>query len=308
MSQHHNNEFDDNNLSELYKQGASEQPSDRISHGILNAAKKQAKLNQSGWNLVEYLLSIISSSRSLAFAAVMVIGISIILQIQFDQPEQIVPQGISDLSNGSPVSKMKSPSDDSLTKPEAITESMESIADSKIAPPQPSVIKQKARSAQPVTPAKKTTSESNRKKSEEARQTMLEKEHLKQRRSQERKERQQKQMMRTPESAFAPAPAISPLLEMTPYQSTMPVCKTLTNKACLTSAICILARQDNQLICRSPDNHCENGFVQFDRQEEQCIQKDNCKFIKSECECDTSETCSCSNNTPPSCKLSETAE
>ena len=71
MSQHHNDEFEDNNLSDLYKRGANEKPSDQLSHGIVNAAKQQAKLNQSGWNLIEYLMSIISSSRSLAFAAVM---------------------------------------------------------------------------------------------------------------------------------------------------------------------------------------------------------------------------------------------
>lgn len=313
MSQHHNDEFDDKRLSDLYKQGATEKPSGHISHGILSAAKKQAKLNKTGWNLVEYLIGLISSSRSLAFAAVMVIGISIILQIQFDQPEQIVPQGISDISNGLPVTKMKSHSEENIADPEAVSRSLDSVSDNETTPSKPSLSKQRAKSSQPAKPAKKTyeqtLNELNRKKSEEAKQRMVERERLMQKRSQQKKERQQKQMMQAPESAFAPAPAISPLFEMTPSQlMTTPVCENLSNKACLSSANCILALQTDELICRKTKNHCEKDFVQIEMQEKQCGQKENCQYKKSNCDCDLNETCSCNNNTPPSCESIEVVE
>ena len=312
MTQHPNDEFDDNKLSDLYKQGAAEKPSDHINHRILSAAKQHANLNQSGWNLVEYLISLISSSRSLAFAAVMVIGISLILQIQFDQPEQIVPQGISDISNGAPVTKMKSRSEESISEPETFSESLDSASDFEIAPLKPSLNKQRTKSSQPAKPAKKTyeqtINESNRKKSEEAKRRMFERDRLMQQQTQQKKEKQQKQMMQAPESAFAPAPVMSPLFKMTPSQIATPVCDNLTNKACLSSANCILALQGDKLICRPPNNHCEKDLVQFDMQEKQCEQKENCQYKESKCDCDINETCTCNNNTPASCELIEHVE
>ena len=313
MSQHHNDEFDDKRLSDLYKQSATEKPSDHISRGILSSAKQHARSNKSGWGPIANLISILSSSRSLAFTAVMVIGISIILQIQFDQPEQIVPQGISEFSNGAPISKMKSRSAESITEPETFSESMDSVSDTELTPSESSLKKQKVRTPQPEKPVKKTYKptfdESNRKIAEEAKQRMLERDRLMQQHSQQKKERQEKQMMQTPESAFSPAPIASPLLEMTPSQLTTTAdCENLTNKACLSSANCILATQENTLICRIANDHCEKDFVQFHMHEKQCELKDNCQYKKSDCDCGVNETCTCDNNSPPSCELIEDAE
>lgn len=313
MSQHHNDEFDDKRLSDLYQQGATEKPSDHITHNILATAKQHARSNKSAWGPIENLISLLSSSRSLAFAAVMVIGISIILQIQFDQPEEIVPQKMSDLSNGMPVAKMKSRSEKNITESETASESIDSVSDIELAPSGSFPDKQKIRPAQSQTPAKKThestVNQSNRKIVEETKQRMLERDRLIQQRSQQKKERQKMQLMQTPESVFSPAPALSPLLEMAPSQSmTTPACNNLTNKACLSSANCTLTRKENTLICRTSIAHCEKDFVQLDMYKEQCEIKNNCKYNKSDCQCDINGSCICSNNTPPSCTLIEDVE
>jgi len=290
MNQHHNDEFDDKKLSDLYRQGATEKPSDNISHKILSAASEQAKLNRSGPNLIEYLINMITSSRSLAFAAVMVIGISIILQIQFDQPEQIVPQSISD---SIPAATMKPDSTEILAEPENFSEPMDSASDLEKS------ISKSLSPAKPVTKAdEKRRNESDRKAQSEAKRRMAEENQLMRQRSQEKKE---KRMMLAPENAFSPAPVISPLT------STLN-CDELTNRACLSSAKCTLSFHDNNLTCQSTVNHCEKGFVQMDMYKEQCEQKTGCQYITGHCNCDADESCSCINDELPSCEPIKRAE
>lgn len=284
-------DINDDKLSELYRHGASETPAARINQRILQASKQHAHSTDRKQSGFEWLIAHLSSSRSLAFAAVMVICISIILQIQFDYPDSMHPEEISDIS---PLANDVMPDHEQLLKEEITTlESTEIKQSSKPAPRSaaPAISRQPA-----VSTAEKQKSISGKK---ELQRASKQKEAERIRALKKRQQSQRERMTAPIESTTMMADSlISPMTLITQQD-----CEELTHAACLASTQCILSTSTDDLVCRNARNICEQGFIQAENLEQLCVKNQACQFIAGHCHCDDKGSCQCENNQPPACQL-----
>lgn len=293
MSQHDNdNEFNDDRLSQLYKKSATETPSEKIKQQLLLAAKQQAESYRSGWNLFEYLLKLMSSSRSLAFAAVMVIGISIILQIQFDQPDELTPTFLDDAANGRLPAEAASPE---------VSLSAEPTQESEEATTQAITRKNSTAPPASISPAKSPAADFFKSESEE-RHTQQQKEKRLKEQQRKQEERKKQRLMLSPESQSTQSRPQA-LYDASSMATVLPDCKTLSDIDCLSSSRCLLVNEDDVLICRETVNLCEENFIQKNNAgAEQCRNQQACEFIAGDCVCKQDGSCKCTDNKPPLCQ------
>lgn len=300
-------EFDDDKLDMLYRLGANESASKSVTNSILSAASKQARINTSRLHIVEYFLQLITSSRSLAFAAVMVIGISIILQIQFDQTDEIIPRLDSELNlqtQPANISKTDSPVDESVSEAAEPVLSL-SPASPAAQSPKPEPAKKMQPAQAPRAPAEPREHLLKQKHIEQMRQkakayqeaTRKQKQELSRRK---KSEAEQKRLLDETPQYFATPPAMDSLQSGSP-QPEASQCINLSESDCLLSANCVLANTDKGLICRVPENACEVSFIQAANSAESCIPEAQCRFIKGDCHCDDADVCHCDEEALPQC-------
>jgi len=277
MSQYNNGDHDDN-LEQLYHHGATETTPEQLNQKILQASKQVINSEENNISFLLILLQHLLSSRGLAFTAVMVIGISVILQIQFEQPNEIMPEVLTELSQPDPVA---APSAELF---EQAAESISSVEDKVVAKP--------AAPAKRKAPAKLEAEKQRvQRLAEEKRsqQALMKK--------QKAQSAQRKMLSQAPATAIAPAHSLISPLQLNTDRS----CSERTQAACLASANCTLVETADRLICREPGNSCEKGFIQATQLAQQCTTKPGCELIPGDCQCDENENCQCKNMQPPRC-------
>jgi len=314
MTEPDNNKHHDEVIASLYQHGSVEQPSDELNKNILNAARKKSD-NIIHWPAKKIFKTLLSS-HSLAVAAVLVISISVILQIQFDYPEEVIlptaeqqlskslsPNSIPKKQNSTDVTSQMSmqPAEEILIESEsqAITRDSEStIVHSPVLKAKPSVRKQEM-------DYKKQQALKHRHYEEIKRES-------KRRRHEEKKRLSEQQKLRQKQKAEyqrSESQRLSALIDSSPTSSLADnkesmlshACEKLSNAECLASTNCILEKDNDSLICRQSKNPCEKGFVQITQPKEQCQIKPECEYISSDCHCDE-HGCQCADNQPPICK------
>jgi len=293
------NKQDDEIIASLYQHGSVEQPSDELDKKILNAARNKSD-NVIRWP-AKKIINTLLSSHSLAVAAVLVLSISIILQIQFDHPEELMsPTAEQQFSHSVPANNIPEKQADiqqgmTDTPPQMSSQPVEEVL-SKSKPKAPvKDLKQSARHSA----ALKEKSLAKKQQREQERRQHIEKQRLRERKRLKRKaERQHSESQRLSAIISSPSPD-SPADSMASI--TDQSCAELSNSKCLESTSCILDKADDTLICREPNNTCEQGFVQIAQSKEQCQMKSECEFISSDCHCDE-YGCQCEDNLPPACK------
>lgn len=299
--------IDDSNnaISSLYKQGSTESPAEHINKAILNKARKQPS------NIIylsfEKIANTISSSKALATAAVFILSISIILQIQFDHPGTISTDDVSQheslLIDSLPnISNNKQPEtllEDSQPLAESPTESIiqskpELLSDSISFDKKPSNI-QKPEKAESIIPApslskKQSSSYTRERKIESDIQQLSGKQKHESYKSRSKLKPRKKRIEKSQSSA------------VTSFSEEIDSCVSLSHHSCLSSKICVLKFNNESLICQNTSNHCEENFIQNMDTSELCLNKENCEYIAANCNCEKNGHCQCENNKTPSCQ------
>ena len=303
------NQRDDDKISSLYKQGSVETPSNRVNKTIQHHARSHSN------NVIalplRQLFNIICSSRTLAVAAVLVISVSIILQIQFDHPSELVPATPEQLleeqlfSNSEPdnisieSSRTPSPSSNEVKSelapvidniPAPVKESPSIANEGAIAP-----IQKKSKQAHPK-PSLNLMAPEKRRAHEEIRKQRLK--NLQQKKQRSMKEKDSFERARKVQRSEVHSQEISKI-DSLPVEN----CPLLNNRACISSLNCSLITVDDALVCNDASNICDKDFSQLLGTQNQCELKESCEFIAGQCECnsDAEGSCSCLDNRPPSC-------
>lgn len=298
----HNEQDDDNKISSLYKQGSIETPAKHINEKILHQAKLSS--NNVIPLSIKRIFTTITSSRSLAIAAVLIIGVSVVLQIQFDHFDEIMPTStetyldeqilLENLSTDNTKRLLSAPAQTA----EAFNDNEEmSTLNSNITnTPKKSVPKPSMKTYKPTA---KTESEAKAKYDRQRHEHYLklkqkrEQEQRLERKSQDKEELLKKRLEKIPSTA----------LGISSLSSDLDNCNNFSNKECFASSICTLSVSNNKLNCQQAKNHCEQDFSQSDDSIESCQKKDQCEYIVSTCQCNTNGSCECEDNTPPACLL-----
>lgn len=301
-----NNPPDDKKISSLYTQGSKETPAKHINENILNHARSQTDnvIHLSFKQVIETL----TSSRSLAVAAVLVIGISIILQIQFKYPDTLLPPVTEKLSDSELL--FENTYSDNLEDLQGMDSSALS---SPMATPEKKQINSDITSFKKESAANTLRNNTAINKPKAMRQMSASKaaQRLEQKKREKRSlERQAKQVEkrkrlltenRDLNSVLSPQ-AISVLSNAT-IEPNIKNCDTYNNQQCLFATGCTLVINNGTTSCQRTANHCENDFSQFNDTKDKCSNKDRCEYIESTCECNTNGLCECINDTPPACLL-----
>ncbi|MDH5424901.1 MAG: hypothetical protein OEY29_07915 [Gammaproteobacteria bacterium] len=299
MNKHVPSDPHDDKISSLYQQGSVETPAAHINENIrLHARKHSASVISFPLRRV---LNVISSSRSLQVAAVLVIGVSIILQIQFDHPAEMsrpepAEYSVNDLLADKSDAEHGVVTEDQLLTPSVSSDSVqESLAERNLNPvarpasPRPAM---KAKAA-PEKPA----ADDEMQQTEKSETMMREKRRLTKQFSEE------KQAHSSHRQAELILHSTATSMQSVSEQDADDLCRTLDNAACLNSATCVLNNISNDLVCRPALNHCEQDFSQLQDHPDLCQQKPHCEYTASDCNCHSDGSCSCLGDTPPACKL-----
>ncbi len=299
-----NEQDDDNKISSLYKQGSIETPAKHINEKILHQAKLSS--NNVIPLSIKRIFTTITSSRSLAIAAVLVIGVSVVLQIQFDHFDEIMPTStetyldeqilLENLSTDNTERLLSAPAQTSeaFNNNEEINTLNSSIP--KKSAPKPSMKAYKP-TAKTETEAKAKYDRQRHERYLKLKQKREQKQRL-ERKPQDKEELLKKRLEKIPSTA----------LGISSFSSDLDNCNNFNNKECLASSICTLNVSNNKLNCQQAKNHCEQDFSQSDDSIESCQKKGKCEYIVSTCQCNTNGSCECEDNTPPACLLIEDDE
>lgn len=291
---------DDDKISSLYKQGSIETPARYINEKIRQRAR------QGSASVIQFPLrrvfNVITSSRSLKVAAVLVIGVSIILQIQFDHPEQMsIPMNEEYSDNGMFADKPVSDSSDFIQEesfaPSISSDSMkESLVEQTLSTSLEPRTPKPAKKAKPA-PAKPGPGYEMQRR-EKSRSMELEKRRLHEKIIEEKQASSKRKQTEMNLQSLATSPQV-----LISEAGAEDICRTLNSAACLASSSCVLSNTNNELTCHAAMNHCERDFRQLDDQSDLCQQREQCEYTAGKCDCDTDGSCECINKTPPSCKL-----
>lgn len=298
MSDHKNNgsdEFNDERLARLYRLGAKETAPEHISQHILQASRQfKRKKTFQLLNLRPFILQL-TSSRGLAFTAVMVIGISIILQLQFDHPDELIPEELADISPTTTSIPAKTQQD---TLEETPLKAEASVQSDTFEEPL-TLINTEKPATRPEQPRREEKLQQIQRQQAKKKQT---EQRLK--KQSERKIKHEAKMQARQRSIQAPSAANfavdASINEM--QLETDKDCNVLSQAACLAAANCTLDVNGQQLICRPARDHCEQGFIQASNLEQLCINKPGCEWQPGHCQCDQTENCVCENLQVPQCK------
>jgi len=303
MSDPANDKKYDEIIASLYQQGSVEKPSDELNKKILNAARNKSD-NVIRWP-AKKIINTLLSSHSLAVAAVLVISISVILQIQFDHPEEIISptaeQQFSHATSERKTPEMHADIQQDVTDTAPI---MNSQPVEEVLPKPKSPVNTQKHSVRHSTALKEKALAKKQHKVSKQQREQERRQHIEAKRLSERKRLRQKSERQHDESQ-RPSTVINTLsadLSADPMTSeAVKFCAQLSHSKCLESTNCILDKVDSRLICRQPNNTCEKNFVQKDQSKEQCQIKSECEFINSDCHCDEHD-CQCEDDLPPTCK------
>lgn len=298
----HNEQNNDNKISSLYKQGSIETPAKHINETIL----QQARLGSN--NVIplsiKRIFTTITSSTSLAVAAVLIIGVSVVLQIQFDHFDEIIPASIETYSDEQILlENSNTDNTDILLSTPAQTSETVNDNEEKNTPHGNINSTPKKSAPKPLMKAYKPTA-----KSEPEAKAVYERQRLEHYLKQKHKtDREQRLERKSPdkeeilknriESTPTAAQGISSL------SSDLENCNNFNNTECLTSKSCTLNISNNKLNCQKAANHCELDFSQLHDSIESCHKKEQCEYTTSTCQCDLNGLCECEDNTPPACLL-----
>lgn len=297
---------DDKKISSLYTEGSKETPAKHINESILNHARSQTD------NVIHLtfkkVIETLTSSRSLAVAAVLVIGISIILQIQFKHPETLLLPGTEELSD-SELLFGNTYSDDledlQGMDSSALSSPMEAAEENAISSDITSFEKESAantlRNNTAINKPKALRQMAAPKVAQRIEQKKRDKRSLDRQAKQVEKRKRLLTEKRDLNSALSPQ-AIS-ILSNDTIEPNIKSCDTYNNQQCLSATGCTLVIDNVTTSCQMTANHCENDFSQLNDTKDKCINKDQCEYIESTCECNTNGLCECINDTPPACLL-----
>ena len=300
------NQHDDDKISSLYKQGSVETPAEHINTKILNNARQQST------NIIHLpfrlLINTISSSRPLAVAAVVVISISIILQIQFDHPDKMMPETLQESSMQKLDDGIPTPEDSLLEEQTDLNSESESFSINKEAGSQEKAIENskviKPSKSKKILPFKADKSRAIQLDKQIEKNKVIDIRRKKKREQSLRKRKiLEENKVRSMEKYFKSNPSAPLTSAVSSFSAVIDSCKTLTHSDCLSSNICVLRFTNEILICQKADNHCESNFIQKNDIANLCLKRNKCQFIKGECLCDDNGICQCKDNIIPSCQL-----
>lgn len=298
----HNEQDDDNKISSLYKQGSIETPAKHINEKILHQARLGSK------NVIplsiKRIFTTITSSKSLAVAAVLIISVSVVLQIQFDHFDEIIPASIETYSDEQTLLENLS-TDNTEILLSTPAQTSETVNDNEYQNTSHSNINSTPKKSAPkplmkiYKPTAKSEAEAKAVYERQRREHYLKRKHK--RESEQRLERkyQNKEVLlkNRIESLPSAAQGISSL------SSDLENCNDFNNKECLASKNCTLNISNNKNNCQKAANHCEQDFSQLHDSLESCHKKVQCEYTTSTCQCDSNGSCECEDNTPPACLL-----
>lgn len=299
----HNEQNDDNKISSLYKQGSIETPAKHINKKILHQARFSS--NNVIPLSIKSIFTTITSSKSLAVAAVLIISVSVVLQIQFDHFDEIIPASIETYSDEQTLLENLSTNNTEilLSSPAQTSETFHDNDEEDNTLHNNINNTPKKSAPKPLMKAYKPTAKS----APEAKaiyERQRHEQYLKQKHKRESEQRLERKYQNEEvllknriESIPSPAQGISSL------SSDLENCNNFNNKACLASKICTLNISNNKLNCQKAVNHCEQDFSQLHDSIEYCHKKEQCEYTTSTCQCDSNGSCECEDNTPPACLL-----
>jgi len=84
-------------------------------------------------------------------------------------------------------------------------------------------------------------------------------------------------------------------------------CNEFNQNKCLNSLHCTLEldKENDNYLCRSSNNHCEQNYLQYSGSGKECKVKRNCEFLPSKCYCPPGKICECEGGNPAQCRLIE---
>jgi len=305
------NQHDDDKISSLYKQGSTETPAEHINTNILNKARQQST------NIIHLtfrlLINILSSSRPLAVAAVVIISISIILQIQFDYPDEMMPETLHENSTQR-LSDSFPALEDSLMKEQTDTISESEFFSNQETPGLQKKTIAKSKTIKPSKSGKILLFETDR-----SREIQLNKQIEQSKRANNHKKKKLEQSLRKQKALeeykmrsslkhIESSPSTPLTSAISSFSKTIDDCKKLTHSDCLSSKHCILRFIDGSMLCQQAKNHCERDFIQKNNNSDLCLKRDKCQFTDGKCLCDSNGICQCTDNIIPSCKLIDSKE
>lgn len=296
MNQHpSNDEFEDNKLNELYKNGSKDTPSAQLNQRILaQAQQKTSAAQQTSSFSQNAILTVLASSRSLAVAAVLVLSLSVLLTLQFEQPDTLhTPVVELSLLQNSTLQDM---TDQRQVEAEAITRSQ------MLNEQHTELSEQRARQAaeRRQETDRKLRAEKMMKQAPPAMTVQPPAEPLVSAANQaadEMTEERADQLPKTESVSSQSVPALSA------FAAREPDCESLTHLQCMHSARCTLMVQDHSTSCQPATDDCQRQFSQLLDTADACEQKAGCFYQASDCQCDDSGECLCTKNIIPGCYL-----
>lgn len=276
MNEHNHTNDADDKISHLYKQGSTETPSEQINRDIIILSRRDFKspLLES----IKSIISIITFSKPLAFTAVLVISVSIILQLQFEQATVIkanAPLPLSDMNVTDTATTISN--DITETTADSLAEESFTHRENRTSAPSASKAKKSAvkETAQPLQRHNKVTIT----------------------------ERSEQLSKKQTNESHTKTDLMESYSEAEPQRSQTDShrCLTLSQSDCLLSINCTLRLNNQTAHCAPSENHCEKNFMQLTDPENKCLLKKDCRYIKSDCLCDDEGHCQCNNNLIPGC-------
>lgn len=277
-----NDEFEDEKLNRLYKKGSKETPSSYLNQRILAASVQHtSKKKTHFWN-TEAILTVLSSSRSLATAFVIILSLSIVLTLQFEQADTALTPAPDDMLAIIESASKSSAKQKPLTQENIFQLEHQHKSEKRIHSPAPAEKRDFARKLEAEMPETAVTSRIT--------------------------QADQSQAVISPAmtgSVNAPElaeqqddyiPAISAASSVKESG-----CAALSQRACLHSDSCTLVKEHNQLSCQVSIEACELKFKQITDRADVCDNRPGCTYQEGHCLCDENGLCQCQDNVIPAC-------
>ena len=294
------NHNDDNKITALYKQGSIETPAQHINRKILDTASQQPT---SIFHLpIRLLINTLSYSKPLAVAAVVVISISIILQIQFDHPEQVIPKSLQEKNLQETTDTIPSLDHSSGRSIEPDASRSYDSPDEQL----PKAPAEKLKASKPALRKKHSVKESDITEDSQLHYQREQAVKTKKNKEKERRLRQEKKLEANnilPRQDRIKSEASTPQVSfMSTFNASIENCKTLNHSECLSSKSCSLSYIDEAMTCQLSTPPCESNFIQNSDNSETCLNRDQCQYIEGTCNCNSNGDCECVNNVIPTCQ------